>query len=47
MGLPCGSLSFLGEVRAYHVPLEYLRGLGLAFLPVVLQLRLGVHNTRT
>ena len=30
---------FPGERRAYHVPLEYLRGLGLAYLPVVHQLR--------
>lgn len=44
---PCGSLSFAGEVRAYHVPLEYPHGLGLAFLPVVPQLRQSVHNTRT
>ena len=29
----------MGKQRAYHVPLEYLRGLGLAFLPVVSQLR--------
>ena len=29
----------MGKHRAYHVPLEYLPGLGLAFLPVVLQLR--------
>ena len=29
----------MGKQQAYHVPLEYLPGLGLAFLPVVLQLR--------
>jgi hypothetical protein len=29
----------MGEVRAYHVPLAYLQGLGLACLPVVLHLR--------
>ena len=27
-----------GEIRAYHVPLEYLRGLSLAYLPMVQQL---------
>ena len=30
---------FPRERRAYHVPLEYPRGLGLAYLPVVHQLR--------
>ena len=29
----------MGKQQVYHVPLEYLHGLGLAFLPVVLQLR--------
>ena len=27
-----------GEIRAYHVPLEYLHGLGLAYLPMVQRL---------
>jgi hypothetical protein len=35
-------LSFSGEIWAYHVPLEYPRGLGLAFLPVAQQLRQGI-----
>ena len=28
-----------GGVRAYHVPLEYLHGVGLAYLPMVQRLR--------
>jgi hypothetical protein len=29
---------FPGEIRAYHVPVEYLHGLGLAYLPMVQRL---------
>lgn len=32
-------LTLPGDIRVYHVPLEYLHGLGLAYLPVVPQLR--------
>jgi hypothetical protein len=28
-----------GDIRVYHVPLEYLRGLGFAYLPEVPRLR--------
>lgn len=33
------SYPYRGKVRIYHVPLEYLYGLGLAYLPVSLRLR--------
>jgi hypothetical protein len=39
MGLPCGSLSRVGALRAYHVPSEYPRGEGLISTPGVLHLR--------
>jgi hypothetical protein len=44
IGSPYGSLSradqgLPGELRAYHVPLVYLRGLGPSSTPVVLHLR--------
>lgn len=39
IGLPYDSLPLMGELRAYHVPFVYPRGLGLASPPVVLHLR--------
>ena len=39
MGFPCGSLSPLGELRAYHVPSLYPHGVGLASTPGVRPLR--------
>ena len=38
IGLLYSSLSPRGEIRAYHVPLEYLHGVGLAYLPMVQRL---------
>ena len=38
-GLPCGSLSLTGGLRAYHVPCAYPSGLGCASLPVARHLR--------
>ncbi|WP_207681262.1 hypothetical protein [Desulfonema magnum] len=40
VGLPCGSLSPKGEIRAYHVSHKYLTDrLGSALTPVALHLR--------
>ena len=39
IGLPCGSLSRVGALRAYHVPSVYPRGLGLISTPGVRHLR--------
>ena len=39
IGSPCGSLSPLGELRAYHVPSLYPHGLGLASTPGARPLR--------
>jgi hypothetical protein len=36
MGLPCGALSPMGGVRAYHVPRMLLDGLGPAFSPATM-----------
>src|SRR5260370_2146 len=35
IGVPCGSLSLLGELRTFHVPLVRLDGLGPACSPVM------------
>ena len=39
IGLPCGSLSPLGELRAYHVSSVYLHGVGRASPPRIPHLR--------
>ena len=44
IGSPHGSLSQKGELRAYHVPLVYPRGLGPSSTPVVLHLRQVTHE---
>ena len=49
IGSPCGSLSRAnkcppGDLRAYHVPLVYPRGLGPSSTPVVLHLRQVTHE---
>ena len=39
IGLPCGALSLVGALRAYHVPSLYPHGLGLASTPGARPLR--------
>jgi hypothetical protein len=41
VGVPCSSLSLLGELRTYHVPLVCLDGLGSACSPVMLMSPMG------